>query len=136
MDIDEPRFVRNTEYRLKPEPDPYQRLKEAHARGEQIEILSFGEWLPLIYTPVWSHPAGFYRIVPKKELPPKQAYSQESWRYGWVKKIDSEEVWAVMEIDSYGVCISQPNLRISWNDLMDDWECSETLYGTFRPCYR
>jgi len=64
-----------------------------------------------------------------------QPHTQETWRWNWIKRKESDSVWAVVRTTPVGI-IAYRDEVISWNDLMEDWECSETLYGPFLPAFR
>lgn len=70
----------------------------------------------------------------KIEIAP-QPHSQESWRWNWIKRKESDAVWAAVRITPVGILTYRDEI-ISWQDLLEDWECSENLYGPFRSAYR
>lgn len=128
------------EYRIKPEPDLYQHLKEAHARGEQIEVLSGDSWVPINHIFQWNDPVSSYRIAPKKELPPKQPYSQDSWTGLWVRITPNGNFRHVTEVATDGIYSGVDkfgnNSFRSWDQLCSGgWEWSISLLGPWNPCY-
>lgn len=138
VDCNNPAFFEYCQYRVKPEEDPYKELKEAHARGEKIEVQVIGNWLPVCSHPLWSEPVENYRIAPK---PAKQPYSMESWRGEWVRCVycGKTSLCRVLCIDEIGISVATIGnvIRISWDSLLKmDYEWSSSIDGPWHPCYR
>lgn len=137
LDIKYPTFFDNCEYRVKPPEDPYQHLKEARARGDQIEVMWGCSWQP-VTQPNWLEPVGAYRIAAKKEPPPKQPYSPDTFTGEWVREKSPRysQAFRVVEVACDGIQFgTKPFTR--WVDLMvsEKWEWATERNGQWHPFY-
>lgn len=137
-DTSDPGWMDGLKYRVKPPEDPYQHLKEAHARGEQIELLWAGRWISLTEPGIisWVYPVTRYRIA-KKGLPPKQPYSQESWQGTWVRWKSTKTPQAVLAVHQDYILIADiaETYTRTYGILMEDYEWSTSPNGPWNPCY-
>jgi len=127
-------------HELKPPPDPYAALKEAHAAGKTIQCKHWSEshWFDLAEPQFTAAPSS-YRIKPE---PRKVPLGPDDVMPGCVISLDREHLAAVIATSAYS--LSTLDTTRTWKRLMEDnlqINRSVPLTGkwdkdAWEPCYK
>lgn len=120
-------------------PHKHAEVIKAWADGAEIEYKDLGGRWREVINPCWNSYTK-YRVKPR---PAKQPYSQESWRFNWVKfegnSLQNPSIHAVIELEAEGIWISaagKPSF-LDYEALYQlDYTGAVSLEGPWQPLYR
>jgi hypothetical protein len=128
-------LARGQGIRLKPQPDPYAKLKAAHAAGKVIQcrINELDEWDDS--SPSWYQPPHCYRIKPEQQKVPLDPGDVPPGSVIRDSKTPLGRWFLVLSVGPSGLATNSDSLK-TFDSLTDGWEIIRPTDTEWQPCYK